>query len=57
MVMRLYVIPTEGCRVRHPETKQPIPAAGRWVLDDPYWRRRLADGDVVEGVGRDEDQE
>lgn len=39
----------EGRRVRHPETRQVIPAEGLHVNDhEQYWFRRLRDGDVIE---------
>lgn len=42
-----YVAPAEGRTVRDPDTRQVLPAAGAWVPDTAFWRRRLADGDVV----------
>lgn len=37
----------EGRRVREPRTMQVIPEAGIMVDEtDPYWVRRLRDGDV-----------
>jgi hypothetical protein len=46
------VKPAEGRAVRDPLTKQLLPAAGRDVPDNQFWRRRLRDGDVVsEGEG------
>lgn len=41
------VKPAEGRQVRDPVTKQLLPAAGRDVPDNQFWRRRLRDGDVV----------
>jgi hypothetical protein len=41
------VKPAEGRAVRDPLTKQLLPAAGRDVPDNQFWRRRLRDGDVV----------
>lgn len=38
---------TEGLVVRDPHTKRPLAAAGEMKTLDTYWRRRLADGDVV----------
>lgn len=37
----------EGAIIRDPITKQPLPAQGREVPDNSFWRRRLADGEVV----------
>lgn len=34
--------------VRDPQTRALLPADGRNVPDSTFWRRRLADGDVVE---------
>lgn len=41
------VKPAEGRAVRDPLTKALLPAAGRDVPDNQFWRRRLRDGDVV----------
>jgi len=41
------VKPAEGRAVRDPVTKQLLPAAGREVPENQFWRRRLRDGDVV----------
>jgi len=41
------VRPAEGRAVRDPLTKQLLPADGRDVPDNSFWRRRLRDGDVV----------
>ena len=45
------VKPAEGRQVRDPVTKQLLPAAGRDVPDNQFWRRRLRDGDVVVETG------
>lgn len=47
MAETLVVKPAPGRRVRDPRTKQPLPETGAEVPDSVYWRRRLADGDVV----------
>jgi hypothetical protein len=42
------VKPAEGRMVRDPRSMQLVPPEGREVSDrDPFWRRRLRDGDVV----------
>ncbi len=38
---------SENLLVRDPERKGHLPAEGAEVPDTEYWRRRLADGDVV----------
>ena len=43
----LHVKPVEGRAVLDPRTRAPLPPAGRRVEVDAYWRRRLADGDIV----------
>ena len=43
----LHVKPAEGRAVLDPRTRKPLPPAGRRVEVDAYWRRRLADGDIV----------
>jgi len=41
----------DGLVVRDPKTRLPLPPEGRELnKDDPYWIRRLADGDVVIGA-------
>lgn len=45
----LHVKPARpGLVVRRPESKARLPAEGGKVPRTPYWRRRLAKGDVVE---------
>jgi hypothetical protein len=42
------VKPAEGRAVRDPETMQLLPDEGAVVRDnDPFWTRRVLDGDVV----------
>jgi hypothetical protein len=41
------VKPAEGRAVRDPVTKKLLPAAGREVPDNQFWRRRVRDGDVI----------
>lgn len=42
------VKPAQGRAVRDPHSMALLPAEGRDVPDrDPFWRRRLRDGDVV----------
>lgn len=44
----MLIRPAPGIKVRHPKTHQHIPADGIEVSDaDPYWARRLRDGDVI----------
>lgn len=44
--MKIY--PVEGRTVRDPHTREPVPVGGRTVSDfDPFWARRLRDGDVT----------
>lgn len=47
----MWIKPAPGRQVRDPVTRQLVPEAGFDVPDhDPYWRRRLRDGDVIKGV-------
>lgn len=39
---------TENLKVRDPERGGHLPAAGEDVPDTEYWRRRKADGDVID---------
>lgn len=41
------VKPVAGRLVRDPLTMQPLPEDGREVPDNPFWRRRIRDGDVT----------
>lgn len=44
----LYVRPAEGRLVRMPDRPYPyLPVEPQNVPDTTYWRRRLADGDIV----------
>lgn len=45
--MRRLLMPAEGRLVRDPETKARLPEEGKWVTLNTFWRRRLADGDVI----------
>jgi len=45
---RVYVKPAEGLKVRHPDARRHLHAAGEAVPRTSYWLRRLADGDVSE---------
>lgn len=36
-----------GAVIRDPHTKRPLPAEGREVPENNFWRRRLASGEVV----------
>lgn len=42
------VWPAPGRRVRDPATGRPLTARGANVPDTAFWRRRLADGDVLD---------
>lgn len=46
----MYVRPTPGLKIRDPELLDLLPDEGREVADSPYWLRRIADGDVIEGA-------
>lgn len=46
------VYPVPGRVARHPETGEPVPAAGLSVPRSPYWLRRLLDGDVSVCAGK-----
>ncbi len=47
--MPTYLVPAPGRTVRDPKTLEALPAEGRAVEMTPFWKRRLADGDVTEG--------
>lgn len=43
---RVYLKPNKGLKVRHPAGGH-LPDEGSDVVLNTYWRRRMADGDVV----------
>lgn len=46
---RIFVRPTEKSQIiLDPNTGRPIDENGSLVLNDKYWRRRIADGSVKE---------
>jgi hypothetical protein len=47
MTQRITVVPAAGRSVPDPETGDLLPDDGRSVPDNAWWRRRLADGDVI----------
>lgn len=47
MTKRITVVPAAGRAVPDPEAGDLLPASGREVTDNAWWRRRLADGDVT----------
>lgn len=47
--MKKFLKPAEAdLVVRDPVTRDALPAEGKAVVLDSYWRRRMRDGDVVE---------
>jgi hypothetical protein len=42
----IYIRPKQGLRVICPDTFKPLKPAGEWVSLLPYWKRRLARGEV-----------
>lgn len=51
MTARLTIKAAPGRLVRDPATGQPVPRRATHVQDLPFWRRRIADGDVLETTG------
>lgn len=47
MTQRITVVPVAGRAVPDPEAGTLLPAEGREVTDNCWWRRRLADGDIT----------
>lgn len=44
----MFIKPTQGRKVRDPQSRRHIPETGIEVPEtDTYWHRRLLDGDVV----------
>ena len=48
MTGKIYVKAAKGLVLRDPRSKEPLPAAGGWVEDTTFWRRRLLHGDCKE---------
>ena len=46
----MFLKPADGLKVMDPARRDYLPEAGRAVTLDNYWRRRLADGDVIEAT-------
>lgn len=46
----MIVKPAPGVKVRHPFTREHLPAEGLEVPTDTFWLRRLRAGDVIEVV-------
>jgi hypothetical protein len=47
MTKRITVVPAKARSVPDPEAGDLLPAEGREVTDNSYWRRRLKDEDVT----------
>ena len=45
----MYVIPAQGLTIVDPDLKDRLPAEGREVPESGYWRRRIAEGSVIDG--------
>lgn len=43
----MYLKPAPGLRIVDPVLRDFLPESGREVAPDPYWHRRLRDGDVI----------
>lgn len=43
----MYVVPTQGFKIRDPDLMDLLPDAGREVPVSDYWIRRVNDGDVA----------
>ncbi|HLN23888.1 MAG TPA: DUF2635 domain-containing protein [Patescibacteria group bacterium] len=50
----MFVRPAPGLAIRDPDLKDLLPPEGREVSEEqPYWHRRLRDGDVILGSAPD----
>lgn len=47
---RMFVKPADGLKVRDPHSRRHLPPQGAFVPREPYWLRRLDDGDVVDAT-------
>ena len=47
MTKSVFIKPAEGVLVRHPRTFVPIPAKGKNVSWNGYWKRLLDQGDIA----------
>ena len=50
----MFVQPEPGLRIPDPDLRDYLPVEGREVVDSPYWRRRIADQDVIVTTGANE---
>ena len=48
--MKRFLRPAGGRRVLDPATRRELAPEGLLVEDSEFWRRRLADGDVIEAT-------
>jgi hypothetical protein len=46
----MFVKPADGLKVRDPHSRRHLPPQGAFVPREPYWLRRLDDGDVVDAT-------
>jgi hypothetical protein len=46
-VEKLFVKPAKGLVVPRPDNGRVLKEEGEWVKQSTYWRRRIADGDVL----------
>jgi hypothetical protein len=54
---KIFVIPSKTARVRFPlSASRILPKEGAWVQDDPFWQRRIQDGDVTLIPDKKEDE-
>jgi hypothetical protein len=44
---KIYVVPSKGCLIRFPNSREIVPEEGCLVDQDPYWTRRIFMGDVT----------
>lgn len=51
------VVPTDGMKVLHPDTLQPLPVEGKRVRMAPYWERMERQGAVSFEMIKDEKAE
>jgi len=50
MAEKKWFIPSSGCTVRDPVTREILPAEGKEIEDGIYWRRLVNSGDGTYGV-------
>lgn len=50
--MKIFLKPKAGLKIPRPDNGRELKAEGEEVIHSTFWRRRIADGDVIEVEGK-----